>query len=227
MSAYDGGGTGDQILVHADSPIQIDGRPAGQDDRRRQGQLRTRQYPRPTRQGWADAIRCEAGVPPTRRRAVGVHPTPGRRVGDLGSVHRASRGSSCRCAASRRPRASPTATGSASRRIRRWRTRSATPRYRTCWCASKRRRAGRRTTPNSGRTATPPRWASIRRSQRSRRDEACGCRPNWTTISSHPSRSWPTCSRPRARSLLPHRSSTTGWTVATTTRFEPLFISTN
>ena len=32
----------------------------------------------------------------------------------------------------------------------------------TCWCASKRRCAGRRTTANSGRTATPPRWASTR-----------------------------------------------------------------
>ena len=69
VSAYDGGGSGDQILVHADSPIHVDRRSARQEHRGRQGQFRARPHPGPARQGRPDAGRRRSWSscsPPTR-----------------------------------------------------------------------------------------------------------------------------------------------------------------
>ena len=140
-------GVGDQILVHADSPIQSIADLRGKRIAVGKGS---------SAHGHILGQLNKAGLTPAdvtlvflqpADALVGVHQAPGRRVGDLGSVHRAGRGSSCRCAASGRPRASPTATGSVSRPTPRSPTRSATPRCPICWCGTRRRPAGRKDHP--------------------------------------------------------------------------------
>ena len=155
VSAYDGGrrrrpGPGPRRFAdHLDRQLR------GKTHRGRQGQLGARAHPGAAEERRIDAEGREAGVPAARRRAGGVHPAPGRRVGDLGSLHRPS----CRAApgAQHRPgrATSPTGTGSASPPIRRWPTRNATPRWPICWSGSRRPRAGPRKTPSNGRRATP------------------------------------------------------------------------
>ena len=157
VSAYDGGGTGDQVLVHADSPITTIADLRGKRIAVGKGS---------SAHGHILAQLKNAGLTPADVQLVFLQPADalsaftagrGRRVGDLGSLHRAGR----RAAPGPQHRpghaTSPTATGSASPPTRRWPTRSAIPRCRTAWFASRRRRAGQRTIPSSGRRATPRR----------------------------------------------------------------------
>ena len=133
VSAYDGGGVGDQILVRADSPITSDRRPAGQAHRGRQGQLGARPHPGPAGEGRADARRtCKLVFlqPADALSAFTSGQADAWAIWDPYTAQAAAADS--RSAASARPRTSPTATGSASPPTRRWPTRSATPRCRIC-----------------------------------------------------------------------------------------------
>ena len=104
VSAYDGGGVGDQVLVRADSPITAIAELRGKSIAVGKGSSAHGHILAQLKKAGIDARGREAGVPAARRRVVGVHAGRGRRVGDLGSLHRAGRRSSCRCAASARPR---------------------------------------------------------------------------------------------------------------------------
>src|SRR4051812_2094496 len=102
----------------------------------------------------------------------------------------------------------------------RWPTRSAIPHWPTCWCDSKEPHDGRKAIHSSGRPATRPLSDSTPRWPRSHRAAACGCPQNSTTRSSPRSRRSRTCSPNPDRSILLHRSSTTGSIAGTTTRFD-------
>ena len=102
VSAYDGGGCGDRSWC---TPIRRSASIADLRGKRiavgKGSSAHGHMLAQLNRAGLC-AVRRHAGVPAARRRAVGVHPAPGRRVGGLGPVHRTGRSRHCRCAASPR-----------------------------------------------------------------------------------------------------------------------------
>ena len=140
-------GVGDQVLVHADSPIQSIADLRGKRVAVGKGS---------SAHGHILGQLQKAGLTPADVTLVFLQPADAlsaftKREADAWAIwdpytaqaEAAVAGAQHR----RRPRASPTATGSASPPTPRWPTRNATPRCPICWCGSRRRPAGPRTTP--------------------------------------------------------------------------------
>ena len=132
VSAYDGGGIGDQVLVHADSPITTIADLKGKRIAVGKGSSAHGHILAQLKKAGLTPADVRAGVPAARRCAVGVPTTRGDAWADLGPLHRAGG----RAAAGAQHR---TGQGRHQRllvrrgvRTRRWPTRSATPRCRTC-----------------------------------------------------------------------------------------------
>ena len=100
VSAYDGGGVGDQILVHADSPITTIADLRGKRIAVGKGSSAHGHVLAQLKQGRAHARRRPAGVPAARRRVVRVH----QRQVDAWAIWdpytAQAEPSNCRCAAS-------------------------------------------------------------------------------------------------------------------------------
>ena len=226
VSAYDGGGVGDQILVHADSPIQSIADLRGKRIAVGKGS---------SAHGHILGQLQKAGLTPADVTLVFLQPADAlsaftKRQADAWAIWDPYTAQ----AEQQLPvRSIGAGQGRHQRLLVRHRVRSGAGRpeaqhraCRICWCGSRRRRAGPRTTPSSGPRVTPPQSVSIRRSPRSRRAAACGCPPNWTTRSWPPNRSWPTCSP--SRSQIPAAPKFADWVDRRyNDALRPLLISTN
>jgi energy-coupling factor transporter ATP-binding protein EcfA2 len=157
VAAYDGGGNGDQIVVHADSPIRSISDLRGKSIAVGKGS---------SAHGHILGQLEKAGLSTSDVTLVFLQPADPLSAFTKRQAKRGPSGiptprrppRSCRCAASDMPGTSPTAIGLVSRRTKRSRTRSATPLSPIFWCVTKRRRGGPRTTRRSGPKATPPLW---------------------------------------------------------------------
>ena len=181
-------GCGDQVLVHADSPIRSIADLRGKSIAVGKGSSAHGHILGSAPGGRADTGRCEPGVPAARRCIVGVHAARGRRMGDMGSVHRTGRdadpgaehrpgqGRHQRCGVRDRVRVGagrPEAQHRVGRLLQRYAKAARWANDNPEEWARQVRRGGR---------------SRIRRSPRWRRAEACGCPPTWPISWSHPNR---------------------------------------
>ena len=218
VSAYDGSGFGDQILVHADSPIRSVATCGARRSPSPRAAPRTATYWLSST-GRTDAGRCRTGVPAACRRAVGVHAATGRCVGDLGPLHRPGRNGYPGAQYRRAPRASPTAPASASPPMPRWPTETQHRAERLAGAVREGRAVGSGQ-PRAVGESTLQQSAWTLKSRRWPRAAAYGCPPTCPTSSSRLNRSWLICSRNRSRSAR-RRSSPAGSTDATATCSRP------